>query len=688
MNNVKPVFNWDNTEWKDGGKSLILGDSPALYDSINRQHDKLFQLYKWQKAADWSEDEINLSAALSDFDNCPKDIADGMIENIAYQWETDSMIANTMVPLLSPFITNSELATVVSKNAEIECITPDHEVLTPEGWKLISEVTWEDSVLQVDIDTQISNFIKPNTIVKKRHKGKIYSFKDDTGYTSQQVTPNHRMPFLSYNTKKTGYKLAEDMSYNSSTQMPISSLKTGCLKSLTWVDRFKICCQADGCVDKRCNGSVSGEIPVKFVFSKERKIEKFIEIMNHLDWNWKELKPTKQHGNVKAQRRFAVKVPLALSNNLKDFEWFSLENVSHTWAEDFIKDVGFWDGTVAGVNCSRLITTNRGVADKVQTLASICGYSTYRTHRVDDRSDNYSDCEIVSWKKLRSRAGSIKKDSFDYDGLVYCLTVDTGYFLVRHNGAISVTGNCLHSLTYSEIVKLAVPNPERVFERVMLNNQVKDRGDVVSERFERLKWYGAKYTLGEVPNDQKLYDEVFLGLVALFSLERLQFMSSFAHTFAIVEQDWFQGIGKLVQKIMQDEYYYHAPTIKYVLKHEMTTSRGMSTWANHMETIKELVDTVVDSEYSWNDHIFGICKIPNVSKDLMNKWSQYNAQDIYRSLMLEQPFVEVKDNPLLYMDKWLDLDKFQNANQEGDNNNYSLNSFVNDVSPAKIYEYY
>ena len=120
MQNVKPVFNWANDEWRKGGKSLILGESPALYDSLNRKHEKLFQIYKGQKSADWSEDEINLAASLSDFGTCPSDIANGMIENIAFQWETDSMIANSMIPLLAPFITDSDFATTVSKNAEIE----------------------------------------------------------------------------------------------------------------------------------------------------------------------------------------------------------------------------------------------------------------------------------------------------------------------------------------------------------------------------------------------------------------------------------------------------------------------------------------------------------------------------------------------------------------------------------------
>lgn len=371
MQDVSPIFNRENTEWRDGNKSLILGQHPALLDSINRKHDTLFSLYKGQKSADWSEDEISLRQSLLDFQNCPEDIANGMIENIAYQWETDSLIGGSIVQLLGPFITDSDLSLAIMKFAEIEN---------------------------------------------------------------------------------------------------------------------------------------------------------------------------------------------------------------------------------------------------------------------------------------------------------------------------------LHSLTYSEIVKLAIPNPERVFERIMYNGNIKSRGDVVTEQLTRLKYYSSMYALGKIPNNQELYDEVFMGLVAIFCLERLQFMSSFAHTFAIVEQGYFKGIGMLVQKIMQDEYYYHAQGMKYVLKHEMTTSRGMSTWTTNMEKIKALVDAVVQKEYSWNEHIFSISKIPNLNKQTLNHWVEFNSQDIYDSLMLEFDFKRIDESPLDFMTNanvgYLNLDGFQNANQEGDNNNYSLNSFINDVESDKVYRYY
>lgn len=365
-NKTIPLFNRNNKEWLKNSNSLILGDPPALVDSINRKHPILFNIYKAQKAADWQENEVDLNKSLLDFNTCPANVAKTMIENIAFQWETDSIAANNMLALLAPIITDSDFAHCVTKNTEIER---------------------------------------------------------------------------------------------------------------------------------------------------------------------------------------------------------------------------------------------------------------------------------------------------------------------------------LHALTYSEIVKLGIPNGKNIIETIMNNSFIKDRNDIVSEQLLKFKRYSYNYAIGNIENNQVLYDESFLALVSFYCFEQLQFMSSFANTFAIVDEGWFLGIGKLVQKIMQDEFYYHAATMRYAIKTELYTDRGMECWANKKETINALVNSVLEREYLWNDYLYSVSK-PILSKKIANSWSEYIAQDIYDVLLLDKPFTEHNNNPLPLMDKWLDLDLFQNANQEGDNNNYSLNSCLDDVNEEKIYTYY
>ena len=164
-------------------------------------------------------------------------------------------------------------------------------------------------------------------------------------------------------------------------------------------------------------------------------------------------------------------------------------------------------------------------------------------------------------------------------------------------------------------------------------------------------------------------------------------MASFAHTFAIVETGYFQGVGKLVQKIMQDEFYYHCRTMEYALKKEMETHRGCVAYMDERDNIEALLLDVLQREYDWNKYIFSDYSISGVNEAMMNSWVEYNAQEVFNLMMIEPPFEVQKKNPLKFMENWLDLDKFQNAQQEGDGNNYSLNSFVNDLKPETIYEW-
>lgn len=237
----------------------------------------------------------------------------------------------------------------------------------------------------------------------------------------------------------------------------------------------------------------------------------------------------------------------------------------------------------------------------------------------------------------------------------------------------------LHALTYSEIVRQCIPNKDELMARVMNHNKIRERLSVIDKVFSDLQIIGAKYTLGMVTKEEA-YPYLFKGMVALFCLERIEFMSSFAATFAVVNQGYFQGIGKYVQKIMQDERFCHAEFIKKCIKIELKTDIGARTLIHYKEEIKDIVDGVVSCEYSWNNYLFSEGRsIVGLNEMLLNTNVDYNSQDVYDTLLIDNGKARIEENNLLWMNDWLDMDKFQNANQEGDNNNYSLNVVKNDI---------
>ena len=243
----------------------------------------------------------------------------------------------------------------------------------------------------------------------------------------------------------------------------------------------------------------------------------------------------------------------------------------------------------------------------------------------------------------------------------------------------------LHALTYSEIVRQCIPDPQEVFKEVLNNANILGRMEPVSKAFMKLQTAGALYTLGKVEKEE-VYPTIMMGLVALYCLERLQFVSSFAATFAVVEQGYFQGIGKLVQKIMQDERFVHAEVDKVAIEIELGTPQGKDWLKANKDKVKNLIDSVVAVEYDWSTYLFSEGrKVVGLNETLMIAWVNYNAQEVYETLGIEPP-VKVKKSPLKYMDNWLDLNKNQNAQQEADSANYSLNIIIDDVG-EEIMEY-
>lgn len=79
-----------------------------------------------------------------------------------------------------------------------ECVSPDTEVLTPTGFKKITDVTTDDLVLQYHPDGT-NSWVNPSRVVKKPTL-EVHHYQH--AEWEQVVTPNHRMIFFDDTTKK------------------------------------------------------------------------------------------------------------------------------------------------------------------------------------------------------------------------------------------------------------------------------------------------------------------------------------------------------------------------------------------------------------------------------------------------------------------------------------------------------
>jgi ribonucleoside-diphosphate reductase beta chain len=204
----------------------------------------------------------------------------------------------------------------------------------------------------------------------------------------------------------------------------------------------------------------------------------------------------------------------------------------------------------------------------------------------------------------------------------------------------------IHSNTYSSIVRLSFDNPEDVISEILKVKESFARMDKVNTVFDNLYTTSHKYALGMITVDEA-YDDLFMGVVALFLLERIQFMASFAITFTICSTGLFQPIGKAVQKICQDELEAHAELDKEVIKVELATERGRACYLRNKEKIKELCDSVVESEMEWTEYLFSEGReLVGANEQTVKNWVLFNARVVYSFLDIESEYKFPKHNPM------------------------------------------
>ena len=324
------------------------------------------------------------------------------------------------------------------------CYDDKTEVLTENGFELLKDVVERKDgtlVAQVTDDDKIE-FVEPLDYMEFIPNDKeLIHFKDSKNI-DLLVTKNHNIVFK-YESKRvnkeTGknerilkpeYRVrrADDMPLHRDVRLAHSSFAENG-KGLTMKERLLIALQADGSIVLNCRNALT------FRFAKKRKAERLEWILNSLN-----LKYTLSYYDKDDTYNFYVNVGEELPKTFE--EWVDLTDVSVEWANDFVEEVSEWDGSYKSVGSytySSIIETN---IDILQSIASMCGYKTYK--KVDHREEYPNKSTIynlyLSKGQLFGTTG-VKTELIEYNGKVYCVEVPSHKLIVRRGGRVVVCGN-------------------------------------------------------------------------------------------------------------------------------------------------------------------------------------------------------------------------------------------------------
>lgn len=236
-----------------------------------------------------------------------------------------------------------------------------------------------------------------------------------------------------------------------------------------------------------------------------------------------------------------------------------------------------------------------------------------------------------------------------------------------------------HALTYSEIIRNCNPAPREVIESIMKNKDVLHRTTSIVKYMRELEELGARKRLGEHIDLEEAREAILKALFALIGLEAIEFIASFACTFALAEQKLFMGIAQAVQKIMSDEML-HTQMDYEVIKILLTDDDWANTFNRIKPELKKILDEVIEQEEAWSEYIFSEGRaVVGLNPALLKDWVYWNSAPIYETFGLEFSFNNPENNPLPWMDMWMNPGAQQNANQEQTNGDYQLNRTKDDL---------
>ena len=301
------------------------------------------------------------------------------------------------------------------------CLTGDHEVLTDKGWLRLDE--WHGGRIACwNALSEAISFQKAEQ-VSFDYAGPMYTYRGPR--IDQCSTPDHRMRVQPRYGEPWTDMTVKEMSLRRPC-IPFTGYRyhRGCANP-SWL-RVLIMTQADG--------HYTAEGAVRFHFVKQRKIERCKMLLRKAEIPF----VVRQH----KERALTIEIPArAVPLWLREFRsktfgfWLLDEN-----PDIFFDELPHWDGYYSAPNSIQYSTVNKQNADIVQALAHMSGRSCImKTRKKEGANVNY----VLDIWLSPGTCHELKEKPVveEFIGKIYCAVTSTGYFLVRRNGKVWVTGN-------------------------------------------------------------------------------------------------------------------------------------------------------------------------------------------------------------------------------------------------------
>jgi len=346
------------------------------------------------------------------------------------------------------------------------CFDSSTELLTEQGWIAFDALLEQHrngithSVAQWDKDSGSITFAPPTAYHEGPYTGEMVRLKHQA--TDLYATEGHRVPLKHRKGRSKTIAAGELTSWSRNDW---STLHAGMYAGGVGVDltadeiRLLVALQIRLLVALQADGHIRSDgYGVDWGFYKQRKIDRTRDLLNRLGLHYSEYGPNEAGRVVFYVRRGGIERIIDLLGPHKEFGPWVLK-MSRAQMDVFLEEIWLWDGWAEGQ--SQYASTSTTNVAWVQTLLVLSGQ---RANIRYYQSGMGSYAWVVDRKGSTTNAFTHKAEVSTEqvkDLLVYCVTMPTGYIVVRRNGRAQIVGQ---SQNFPKILRnMIIPAPGHVF---------------------------------------------------------------------------------------------------------------------------------------------------------------------------------------------------------------------------------
>lgn len=337
------------------------------------------------------------------------------------------------------------------------CLTGDHEVLTEVGWQRLDSLEGAVRAMQwSSVDNKLS--FCDCVVVGKLYTGSLYEW--DTQFHRGVYTEDHRMYFKTSGKLSAGWQVSTPLELSSKAPNSLHIPVSGVYAPESVIDVSPD--EARVLEMLRADANIEVSMQVRLNLKKQRKIDRCQALLAQVGIPYKLSVRADGATRISLSRCPVLDKLTGLLGTAKDKaygQWVLKLSVPARLA--ILNELHHWDGHYTGDDkvlkqATRLSSYKQEELDWLATLASITQqsgvvYSMKPNTRGFSRPDSLLGSVTI---RPRTTVKTLEKPSVTQVEYlpVYCLTTETGAFLVRRQGVTWVTGNCQFDKPMLDIV--------------------------------------------------------------------------------------------------------------------------------------------------------------------------------------------------------------------------------------------